>query len=75
MISRFANSFLSEIRRLSNRCCYFNKRSCGQRTSNLAFFFVRKRHTIGMIGLVLTNIVVVALGSLLIPLAMANIVL
>ena len=75
MISRCANSSIFGIRRLGDRCCYSKERSCGQRTSNFAFFSVRKRRTAGGMRLVSTNIVVVVLVSLLVLLAMTTIML
>ena len=75
MISHCANGSISGVGRLGGRCCCSKERSCGQKTSNLAFFSVRKRRTAGRMRLVLTNIVVVVLVLLLVLLAMTNIVL
>ncbi len=51
------------------------ERSCGQKTSNLVSLSAKKGRMAGGIILVLTNIVVVMLGSLLVLLGMTNIVL
>ena len=75
MISHCANGSISGVGKLGGGCCCSKERSCGQRTLNLAFFSVRKRRTAGGMRLVSTDIVVVILVSLLVLLAMTNIVL
>ena len=75
MISCCANNFISGVGSLGDRCCYSKERSCGQRISNLAFFSIKKGCTTGKMRLILTDIVVVVLFSLLVLLAMTNIVL
>lgn len=75
MISLYANSSISGIKMLSDRYCYFKKWSGRQKISNLAIFFIRKRHTTDEMRLVLTEIVVVILVLVLILLAIINIVL
>ena len=75
MISHCANGSISGVGRLGGGCCCSKERSCGQRTSNLAFLSIRKRHTAGGMRLVSTDIVVVVLVSLMVLLAMTNIVL
>ena len=75
MISHCANGSISVVGRLGGGCCYSKKRSCGQRTSNLAFRYVRKVRTAGGMRLISTDVVVVVLVLLLVLLAMTNIVL
>ena len=75
MISHCTNGSISGIGRLGGGYCCSKERSCGQKTSNLAFFSVRKGRTAGGMRLVSTDIVVVVLVSLLVLLAMTNIVL
>ncbi len=74
MLCGLANGSVSS-RTLGDGYWYSKERSCGQRTSNLASLSAKKRHTAGGIILVLTDIVVVVLGSLSVLLGMTNIVL
>ena len=75
MIYHYANGSISGVGRLGGGCCYSKEWSCGQRTSNLAFLSVRKRLTAGSMRLVSINIVVVVLISLLVLLAITNLML
>ena len=75
MISYYANCSISGVGRLGDGWCYSKERSCGQRTSNLAFLSFRKGCTAGGMRSVLTDIVVVVLVSLLVLIAITNIVL
>ena len=75
MISHCTNGSIFGVRRLGGECCCSKERSYGQRTSNLAFLSVRKRRTADGMRLVLTDIVIVVFVSLLVLLAMTNIVL
>ena len=75
MISCCTNTSISSIGKLSDICCYSKVQSCGQRTSNLIFFSIKKRRTAGGMRLVSTDMVVVVFVSLLIILAITNIAL
>ena len=75
MISRCTNGSISGVGSLGDGCRCSKERSCGQKTSNLAFFFIRKELTAGGMRSVLTDIVVVVLVLLMVLLAMTNIVL
>ncbi len=74
MLACHANGSASS-RTLSGGYWCSKERSCGQRTSNLAFLSAKKGRTAGRMMLVSTDIVVVVLGSLSVLLGMTNIVL
>ena len=74
MISCCANGSISGVGRLDSRWCCSKEQCCGQRTSNLTFFSFNKGRIAGGMRSVLTDIVVIVLFSLLILLAMTNIV-
>ena len=75
MISSCANSSISGIGKLGDECCYSNEQSYSQKTLNLIFFSIRKKRMAGGIRSVLTDMVVIIFISLLILLAITNIVL
>ena len=75
MISCYANGSISSVGKLGGGCCFSKEWSCGQRTSNLAFLSIKKGRKAGGMRSVSTDIVVVILVSLLVLLAMTNIVL
>lgn len=75
MIFYYANSFMSGIGKLGNRCCYSKKRSYNWKILNLIFFSIKKRYIANKIRLISTNIVVILLILLMVLLTMTNIML
>ncbi len=74
MLCCHANSSAS-LRTLGGGYWYSKERSCGQKTSNLASLFTKKKRTAGGMILISIDIVVVVLGLSSVLFSMTNIVL
>lgn len=61
MIYCHTNGSISGSERLDGESCYSKEQSYGQRISNLAFLFIKKEHTAGVIILISTYIMVLLL--------------
>lgn len=75
MISCYTNGSIFGLKKLSNECCYSKKWGCGHKSLNLIFFFIRKKHIVSRIRLVLTNIIIVIFNLFLVLLAITNLML
>lgn len=59
MIYCCTNNSVSGLRKLIKKCYHSKEQNFGQKTSNLAFFFIKKRCIVGEIMIVLIDIIIV----------------